>query len=87
MNISLMMKWWWKLDNEKGLWQEIVRFKYLKKESICTVKHKQNDSAIWSLKNKRDIPTRDEDDCQRWIENFILERYLVNGETARKTFS
>jgi hypothetical protein len=47
MNISLMTKWWWKLDNETGLWQEIVRFKYLKNDSIHTVRHRRNDSAIW----------------------------------------
>lgn len=48
MNVSLLCKWWWKLDNKSGLWQDIVKFKYLKKDSICTVKHRQNDSAIWS---------------------------------------
>jgi hypothetical protein len=25
MNISLLCKWWWKVENEEGLWQEIVR--------------------------------------------------------------
>lgn len=56
MNISLLTKWWWKLDIEDGLWQDIVKFKYLKKDSICTVKHRQNDSAIWSdLLKVRDI--------------------------------
>jgi hypothetical protein len=48
MNISLLCKWWWKLDTEDGLWQQIIRFKYLKNNSICSVKHKQNDSVIWA---------------------------------------
>lgn len=48
MNISLLSKRWWKLDNENGLWQKIVKFKYLKNSSICTVRHRQNDSPIWS---------------------------------------
>jgi len=48
MNIGLLCKWWWKLDTEDGLWQQIIRFKYLKNNSICSVKHKQNDSAIWA---------------------------------------
>jgi hypothetical protein len=30
MNVSLLCKWWWKLDNEEGLWQNIFRFKYIK---------------------------------------------------------
>jgi hypothetical protein len=48
MNISLLCKWWWRLDIEDGLWQKIVRFKYLRNDSICTVKHRQTDSAIWA---------------------------------------
>jgi hypothetical protein len=30
MNVSLLCKWWWRLDNEEGLWQNIIRFKYIK---------------------------------------------------------
>jgi hypothetical protein len=47
MNLSLLCKWWWKLENEFGMWQEIVKYKYLKKDSIVSVKHKQTDSPIW----------------------------------------
>jgi hypothetical protein len=25
MNLSLLSKWWWKLEMESGLWQDIVR--------------------------------------------------------------
>jgi hypothetical protein len=25
MNISLLCKWWWKIETGEGLWQEIVR--------------------------------------------------------------
>jgi hypothetical protein len=46
MNLSLLCKWWWKLENESGMWQEIVKYKYLKKDSIVSVKHKQTDSPI-----------------------------------------
>jgi len=31
MNISLLCKWWWRLENEDGLRQELVKSKYLKK--------------------------------------------------------
>jgi hypothetical protein len=24
MNISMLCKWWWKLENEDGLWQQVV---------------------------------------------------------------
>jgi hypothetical protein len=28
MNLSLLWKWWWKVENGEGMWQEIVRRKY-----------------------------------------------------------
>jgi hypothetical protein len=28
MNISLLCKWWWRIENNEGLWQTIVRKKY-----------------------------------------------------------
>lgn len=39
-NSSLLVKWWCKLENEKGLWQDIIYAKYLKKNSIAIVKEK-----------------------------------------------
>jgi hypothetical protein len=56
MNINLLCKWWWKLDNEDGLWQQIIHFKYLNGKSICVVSHRQIDSAMSSgLLKIRDI--------------------------------
>jgi len=46
MNVGLLVKWWWKLEQEKGLWQEIVKFKYMCNKSIFSVSHKATDSAI-----------------------------------------
>jgi hypothetical protein len=43
MNLSLLCKWWWKSDNEEGLWQDITKFKYLKDGSICDPHKKQYD--------------------------------------------
>lgn len=48
MNLSLLCKWWWKLENENGIWQEIVKHKYLKKGGVSSVKHKQIDSPMWA---------------------------------------
>lgn len=36
------------MDKEDGLWQKIVKYKYLKKNTISNVKHKQSDSPIWA---------------------------------------
>ena len=47
MNVSLLCKWWWKLEMENGLQQDIVRTKYLSNDLISTVKWKMNDSPIW----------------------------------------
>ena len=46
-NIALLCKWWWRLENEDGLWQELVRAKYGIKKDIWSVKFKQNDSPVW----------------------------------------
>lgn len=47
MNISLLCKWWWKLENESGLWQDLIQAKYIKQDLINTVKPKFDDSPIW----------------------------------------
>jgi hypothetical protein len=48
MNISLLCKWWWKLEKEKGIWQEIIKAKYLQKEEVSSVRHKLIDSPVWT---------------------------------------
>jgi len=49
MNISLLCKWWWKLENEDGLWQNIVRAKYMKGGRVIgAIKHRLDDSPVWS---------------------------------------
>ena len=48
MNISLLCKWWWKLEAENGLWQQIVRQKYLSSDNVGSVKHRLDDSPMWS---------------------------------------
>ena len=49
MNISLLSKWWWKPETEDGLWLSIVKAKYMQGNNlITTIKHKADDSPIWS---------------------------------------
>jgi hypothetical protein len=45
-------KWWWKLDNENGIWQDLVKAEYLKNKVISNVKHKLGDSRADLLKIK-----------------------------------
>jgi hypothetical protein len=48
MNISLLCKWWWKFENDVGLWQEIVRKKYLKGKCLQQITYKANNSPVWN---------------------------------------
>lgn len=40
MNPSLLCKWWWKLEMGEGLWQEIVKSKYMTEGGITQLKSK-----------------------------------------------
>jgi hypothetical protein len=48
MNQSLLSKWWWKLENGEGMWQEIVRQKYVKQSTIPQLKAKPGNSPVWN---------------------------------------
>ena len=43
-NRSLLCKWWWKLEHEEGVWQEIVKKKYLKNNWISHITQKPSNS-------------------------------------------
>jgi hypothetical protein len=47
-NECLLSKWLFKLINEDGLWQRILRNKYLSKHTIGRVERKPRDSHFWS---------------------------------------
>lgn len=47
MNTSLLGKWLWRLETSDGLWQQILRKKYVKDEPISQIKKKQGDSHFW----------------------------------------
>src|SRR5688572_10136663 len=48
MNMSLLCKWWWKIENGEGLWQEIFKKKYKIEGGISHLKSNQNNSPVWS---------------------------------------
>ncbi|TVU50202.1 hypothetical protein EJB05_01564, partial [Eragrostis curvula] len=48
MNVSLLCKWWWRLETEEGLWQDIVKVKYVQGKPIGSVKHRIDDSPSWT---------------------------------------
>jgi len=47
-NVCLLSKWLYKLINEDGVWQELLRKKYLKNKTISEVKWKPGDSYFLS---------------------------------------
>jgi hypothetical protein len=54
-NKCLLSKWLFKLINEEGLWQNILKRKYLKTQTITHVQKKPGDSHVWSgLMNVKD---------------------------------
>ena len=47
-NQCLLSKWLFKLINEDGLWQDLLRNKYLRHQTIAQVEKKPGDSQFWS---------------------------------------
>jgi hypothetical protein len=48
MNIGLLCKRLWELENETGLWQDILKKKYLQKETLTQIGEKPGVSQVWS---------------------------------------
>jgi hypothetical protein len=47
-NKFLLSKWIFKLLYEEGLWQQILKRKYLKNKTLSQVERKKDDSHFWS---------------------------------------
>jgi len=47
-NKCLLSKWLFKLINEEGIWQQLLRNKYLANKTITQVEKKPGDSQFWS---------------------------------------
>ena len=47
-NKCLLSKWLYKLMNEEGVWQNLLRNKYLSKKTLTHVEKKPGDSHFWS---------------------------------------
>jgi hypothetical protein len=46
MNISMLKKWLWNLENQNGLWQDIVITKYVKGEPLIVIKKARGFSVL-----------------------------------------
>jgi hypothetical protein len=80
----LLCKWWWKLEQEECLWQELVKVEYLYKDSIHIVSHKLHDSPIWYdlLKVKeiylkgRIVRIENGMKTRFWEDNWLFDKLL-----------
>lgn len=83
-NFSLLCKWWWKLEHENGLWQDLVKAKYMSKSDIHNVSHRLGDSHIWGdlLKVKHiylqgmDIQINDGACTRFWEDKWLFNQPL-----------
>jgi hypothetical protein len=48
MNISMLCRWWWKLEMRERLWQDVVRKKYVTENGITQLKSRPTNSPIWN---------------------------------------
>lgn len=46
-NISLLVKWWWKLETQDSLWGKIIKAKYFRNKTVSSIKTRFNDSPCW----------------------------------------
>jgi hypothetical protein len=46
-NKCLLAKWLFKILNEQGVWQELIRNKYLHSQTLSQVSAKSDDSPFW----------------------------------------
>jgi hypothetical protein len=47
MNKSLLVKLWWKLKSKDGLWQKLVKAKYVKGKPVAYIEPRQTYSPSW----------------------------------------
>jgi hypothetical protein len=43
-----MCKWWWKLENGLGPWQNLMKAKYMTRGGVYYTKKKPGDSPLWT---------------------------------------
>lgn len=84
LNISLLCKWWWKIENESSLWQKIIVKKYFHGKDLYNIKVRNSDSPVWKDLMKirafylkgRQITTKCGDKSRFWLDSWVNERPL-----------
>jgi hypothetical protein len=83
-NKCLLSKWLFKLLNEDGIWQELLRNKYIKNKTLGSCVKKPTDSHFWkSLMNIRDsfmelgsFKLKDGSQTRFWYDTWLGDKPL-----------
>jgi hypothetical protein len=83
-NKYLLSKWLFKLLNEDGLWQELLRNKYIKNKTLGSCEKKPMDSHFWkSLMNVKDtflgfghFNVKDGSQTRFWVDTWLGNKPL-----------
>jgi hypothetical protein len=83
-NICLLNKWLYKLLNEDGMWQQLLKNKYLGDKSLIQIFRRPDDSHFWSgLMNIKDqflrwghFQVRDGQSTRFWKDKWLTSRSL-----------
>jgi len=83
-NKCLLSKWLFKLLNEDGLWQELLRNKYIKNKTLGSCEKKPRDSHFWkSLMNIKDtflklghFNVKDGSHIRFWVDTWLGNKPL-----------
>lgn len=70
MNDSLLCKWWWRLEEGQGLWQEICWKKYLNNSCVAMLQKKPSNSPVW-------------DDLLKVKDTYMRGRQMAVGKGDR----
>jgi hypothetical protein len=77
----------WTLENGEGLWQDIVRIKYVKNSPTCLIPTRLSDSPIWSdlmkmrhiyLKGRGVKAKMDKMLVSGWIPGCMIVPYVLH---------
>jgi hypothetical protein len=82
-NRCLLAKWLFKMMNEEGVWQEILKNKYLHSKSLAEVSVKPNDSPFWKglMKVKEDFLSRGSFKVGNGMDTRFWEDILLGNKS------
>jgi hypothetical protein len=78
-NISLMCKWWWKIESTTSHWHDFMSRKYLRGSGVFYSKNRPGDSPLWTYmqKNKRYLSSWQKNASGGWENDKFLAGCLV----------